>query len=230
MTGSMTAQRGINNPADPMTGPQKGYIEGLLEKRTLTDDRVGIDEGERQTDAQLRAKINRLIRTDQLTKGQAHDLIEWLKRQPIIAAPRPGVPWPNDNDNWPNSPKVATPAQPKSVAAVNLLPVGFYKVTENNETFYIRVATRKRRNSSIVYHTFTRINQDGTTQRLFTTIKLVSTMPGIAPVTIAETMALSAKFRHCMICGKKLHVKESVDRGIGPVCHKAQTLAVSRGY
>jgi hypothetical protein len=40
---------------------------------------------------------------------------------------------------------------------------------------------------------------------------------------MADVLALSLQWSNCLICGKSIRVKKSIDRGIGPVCYGRQS-------
>lgn len=224
----MTERTKNNRRNGPASLEQGRYIGALIEQRVIpTEPR------------DYKAQIIRLLQAPHdkggMTLGEASDIITWLKTLPFVNAAEwkaNGKPSPRQAVATPAPTKPAAATVPASSVAIPLLPVGLYR--DRVRALWLRVRQQQRRATAYrkaqtvrVYET---IDSTGLTRKVSTVEgDRWSTITGIRPATQAEAKKLSQKFKRCMICGKKLRVEESVDRGIGPVCFKAQQSAIATG-
>lgn len=211
-------------PTRPASAEQVKYIKNLLEKHDITH--------------QLHTRITGMIEgTDPKrvltggSDGTASQIITWLKTQPV-------------RDDYVSPFKVVasttvkvTPPAPVTRPTPTIdrnkkLPVGLYIQERPGQDDKVwRITSRKVRNRDYVVTRVFTLDAYGNAVQSSIRDYQVAALPGLRPATDAEVHRLTLKFKRCAICGKKLRVEESVQRGIGPVCNAAQHAARNyRGY
>lgn len=206
---SLTDRAKENKANGPATRPQIQYILDLIDRHTV--DQIYITRISKLLDAPFEKGGMR--------QGEASEIINWLK----------SLPWKTVAQIAQVQTNKLAQVQTKPAAAAPL-PIGLYKATLNGFQRYFRVRQQARRatfnqpaSKVMVYEIIT---PEGRTNRAhISDLVKWRQLPDFQPVTVDEAKELTRRFKRCMICGRKLKVDESIDRGIGPVCFNRQAAA-----
>lgn len=178
--------------------PRSNWRDGVPSERqldfmySLAEGRVAMKLG---ADAVTRVETLRARVANGVTAGDVSDMIDWLKQQP------------RDTGRQPAKTVEAKPG-------VYELPTGEIYVVKPNRTKTRLYAKRLVTTSS------DRLNANGDHVKVDFEYEQ-GAIYKIRPehrMSLERAQELTIKFSHCIVCGRKLKVAQSVERGIGPVC------------